>query len=107
MSRFQSIAGLGIETIQRNDRPASSSLLSGCTIPLVGQEVLERRQQKRAESTLSSIDGGQEVTSQQTGKKRLCQILGLMPVMPSLSQKGIQGIPVGTAQFCERFCRAR
>src|SRR5687768_5570731 len=55
----------GGRELQGQERPAAA-LLRALTIPLIGEEVLHRRQQKRPEAALRLIGSGDPVLFQQT-----------------------------------------
>jgi hypothetical protein len=72
-------------------------------IALVGQKVLERREEKRPELALLAIGLREELLRQEVGEERLGQVLGVVRVVPTAAKIGIERIPVRAAKFGKRI----
>ena len=83
MRGLESVSGLGVLDVQGEDSPAAASFLCARAVSLVGQEVVEGRQQKGAELALFRAGALQAVPLQQGGEERLRAVLGLVRVTAS------------------------
>lgn len=77
----------------------TATALGGCRpIPFVGQEVLERCQQKGPELALGGTHRLQAAPAQQMGEKTLRQVLRVGNVAAEPADVGVERLPVDTAQ---------
>ena len=98
MARFAPIAVFGGSKIDRKRRPAAAAFLSPLPIPLVGQEVFQRRQQERAKPSTLPLYRGEIVLFQEPRKERLGEVPRIVGVMPASAYVLVERVPVGFAQ---------
>src|SRR5207249_3357048 len=91
--------------VQRNERRTAAALLGELLVALVREEVLQRRQQERAEFPALPMRAAQRVFLQQVKQKRLRQILRVVRRFPLTAKKGVERKPVGAAQSGESLAR--
>jgi len=89
--------------VQGNECLPAPAFLGPGLVPLVGKKVIERRQEKRAELALLGTDIFEEAPLEQMSKKTLSQILRIVRATALASHVGVERIPVGAAQFFQRF----
>src|SRR5205814_2042531 len=96
---FQGVTFFGIELIEGEDGLASAALECGGALMFVREEVLEGRQEKRAESTRLRVRPGHKTTFQQIGEESLRQVLRVRGRMPESAEERIERIPIGAAKL--------
>src|SRR5205823_6146790 len=69
--RLGAVALLGVPGVEGQGGPAAAALLGAGAVALVGEEVVERGQQERAELALAPVHAGEEVLRQQAGEELL------------------------------------
>lgn len=99
--RFDSIACLGIQSVQGKDLRASAPFLGLSLVVLVGKKMLERRQQKGAKLTLRAIHVAQAMFLDQPREELLGQILRALRRLPLSPHIGIQWKPINPRQFLQ------
>ena len=71
----------------------------------VGKEMLQRRQQERTKPALLAAEALQVIALKEAGKETLGEVFGVLLRVAVAADVGIEGIPVGAAQFLQRpFC---
>ena len=91
-----------LNDIQSNLFSTAAAFLRSFAIRFVGQEVLDRRQQKCSKSTSLWSNIVEEVRFYQPGEKALRPVLRFVTVARSPTDEGIKWIPVGDAQIRQR-----
>ena len=81
-----------------NDGRLATTFRRVIPIPVVGEKVLQRSQQKGTEPAILGSDGSQSVLLNQTGKEILRQIFSLVWTAPLSSDESIERIPIGLAK---------
>jgi hypothetical protein len=68
---------------------------------VVREEVLERREQERAELAFRRIDPRQEVPAQEVRQELLGEVLGVLTGDPPAAKEGMEGRPVNGEELVE------
>src|ERR1039458_4897636 len=95
-------AGLGGVEFQREDLRAAAAFLGAGLCPFVGQEMLERREQERAEASARRVGPSDGVVRQQPRKELLREVLRFLPRISRPPDIGIEGMPISLAERLQR-----
>src|SRR5436190_17451162 len=68
--------------------------------------MVQGREEKRAELSFLAGDGAESVLSQQPREKLLGEILRVMRRVTALADIGVERIPIGLAELCQRLAGA-
>ena len=93
----QVVAILAGGEIERDRGPRAAALLRPLTPALVGQKVLHRPQQKRAEAAALPIGDRQVILGQEADEELLRQVLGVLGRVARPANEGIEREPVALA----------
>ena len=76
MGRLEDVAALGVAKVDREMLHPAAALGGAVPVPGVGEEVLERGEQERAEPAPRAVDRSERPPCQQVREERLGQVLG-------------------------------
>jgi len=102
VSRLDLVAFLLGERVQKDRRLAAAALLRPRLVALIGQEMVENREQERTEFALLMPKVGEVVFLQQPSEELLGQILGFFWAVALSSNVGVERSPVRAAEFLQR-----
>ena len=102
VARFELITRLGTLLVERDDRLSSATFAGVRSVPVVGQEILQRRQQEGAKSPQLRIDAFQPTFLQKLGEKRLREVLGVVRRISPAPNEGVKRIPVRLTKLRQR-----
>jgi len=88
--------------VEREHFVPAAPFPGGLLAPLVGQEMIERREQKRSQLAALPVGQVKDVVVQQVREERLSKVLGVAGVLPTPADLGIQRIPVDLAECPQR-----
>jgi hypothetical protein len=99
MARFQRELAFARQQVERfGQLPAAAFLGPGAAV-LVGEEMIERGEQERAEFPPSLVGDAQGALFQQLRKELLGQVLSFMFGMPAAAHMGVERVPIRFAEF--------
>ena len=102
---FASESGFRIAGVQRDDLSAAA-LQGASLLPLIHQEMVQGRKEKRAELSLLACDGAEGVLPEQPGEELLREVLRVMRRVAALADVGVERIPIGLTELCQRLAGA-
>src|SRR5713101_2080269 len=92
--------------LQWDMRTALVPLNTAGALPLAGQEMFERHEQIRTQTSLLAADSLQTSSFKQTGEKFLDQILCVLWFNTLASDKSVERSPISSAKYFECFLRS-
>src|SRR5262249_50917132 len=95
----------GLELIPGHDLASSAALDPVRVTPLIGQQVFQRSEQKRAETSLLWTDLCQPRPGKQSRKKFLRDVFGLLWSASGAADKTVERIPISPKECPQRFRR--
>jgi hypothetical protein len=91
---FSEIAALSVASVDGEDGATAAALLRSLPITLIGEEVGARSPQVGAKPPPARVDCRQATFLQEVNEELLGQILGLMGLMPPMTDEGVDGKPI-------------
>ncbi len=95
--RFPAVTIFGGEGVQWKQRAPAAALQRLCAGPLLGQEMLQSRQEKRAKLAFRAVNVAQIILLQEPHEELLRQILGIVRAVALPADEGVKRIPIDLA----------
>src|SRR5437879_6462401 len=94
MHRLQMVGIFRCFGIERNHADLPAALLRSRLVPMIGQKITQRRQEKRAELAFFPAHLSKPVMIEQMREERLRQVLGIVRTVALSPDERVKRIPV-------------
>jgi hypothetical protein len=101
------VALLAALELERQERPPAAALQGARGLRALGEEVLEGRQQERAEAPAPGVEAPDIAALEQVGEEALGRVARVLRAEAAPARVGVERVPRGRAQLLEREARRR